>query len=389
MRKLIIIWTLLMSMLLSGCSALLEKEYVVIEPHNEQYVEGDLTDVLTVENYAGLKNAILSLVESGLEYGIIRTNNYDGDVTQDLADASYEVARNDPLGAFAIDYMTHDYSRIVSYYELHVYITYRRTLEDIQSIVRIGGDSDLQQNVTQLLQDFDTRAIYRFSYYDDKDYDELVRELCQQDPTLEFGNPQVNASLYPESGVQRIVELEIRYDDDEETLTKMREDLLESVRQNISGIQQEAAEELKAYRLYRRVVDYTEFDWDAYDQLSEGDISQDSRSDTAYDALVSRKALSEGIAKAYYLLCQNLGIECTVVRGRNAGFDYAWNIIKINNEYYHVDCAGEVMDDSYQGYLLNDKDMANYRWNDELYPACKGRMSIEDILPYAFSDPAE
>lgn len=381
MKKIIIAWTLLIAMLLGGCSALMEKEYVVIEPHDEQYIEDDQTDVLTVENYAGLKNAILSLVESGLEYGVIRTNNYDGDVTQDLADASYEVARNDPLGAFAIDYLTHDYSRIVSYYELHIYITYRRTLEDIESIVRVGTDSDLEQNITQRLQNFETKAIYRFSYYDDKDYDELVENLCAQDPTLEFGNPQITVSLYPETGVQRIVELEIQYDDDEETLAKMREDLLASVRQNTGGIQPEADEEMKAYRLYRRVVDYSEFDWDAYEQLSEGDISQDSRSDTAYDALVSRKALSEGIAKAYYLLCENLGIECMVVRGRKAGFDYAWNIIRINNEYYHVDCTGEIMDDSYQGYLLNDNDMTDYRWNDDLYPACDGRMSIADVLP--------
>ena len=122
MKKAILAIMLLMSMLLGGCSVMLEKEYVVIEPHNEQYVEDDQSDVLTVENYAGLKNAILSLVESGLEYGVIRTNNYDGDVTEDLADASYEVARNDPLGAFAIDYLTHDYNRIVSYYELHIYI---------------------------------------------------------------------------------------------------------------------------------------------------------------------------------------------------------------------------------------------------------------------------
>ena len=373
---------LLMSMLLGGCSVMLEKEYVVIEPHNEQYVEDDQSDVLTVENYAGLKNAILSLVESGLEYGVIRTNNYDGDVTEDLADASYEVARNDPLGAFAIDYLTHDYNRIVSYYELHIYITYRRTREDIDSIVRIGGDSDLKENITRLLQSFGTKAIYRFSYYDDRDYDQLVEELCAQDPTLEFGDPQIAVSLYPENGVQRIVELEVRYDEDEETLTKMREDLLGSVQHNVGGIQPDATDVMKAYRLYRRLVDYTEFDWDAYEQLSEGNISHEGSTDTAYDALVGGKALSEGIAKAYYLLCKNLDIECMVVRGRNVGYDYCWNIIGINDEYYHVDCTAEIMDDSYQGYLLTDKDMTNYRWNDELYPACDGGMSIEDVLPY-------
>ncbi len=380
MKKLITV-LLLMSMLLSGCSVMLEKDYVVIEPHNEQYVEDDQSDVLTVENYAGLKNAILSLVESGLEYGVIRTNNYEGNVTEDLADAAYEVARNDPLGAFAIDYLTHDYSRIVSYYELHLYITYRRTQEDIDSIVRIGGDSDLKAQLTQLLQQFETKAIYRFSYYDDKDYDQLVEELCAQDPTLEFGDPKISVSLYPESGVQRIVELEVQYNSDEETLANMRQELLKRIEQNTGGIQQEAADEMKAYRLYRKIVDYTQFDWEAYEMLSEGDISQKDMTDTAYDALVNGKALSEGMAKAYYLLCRSMDIECMVVRGRNSGYDYAWNIIEINGEYYHVDCTAAIMDRNYQGYLLTDEDMTNYRWNDEVYPACEGRMSIENLLP--------
>ena len=53
--------------------------------------------------------------------------------------AVYEVSRGDPLGTCAVDYMTYDYSKIVSYYEIHVHTTYRRTLEEIQSIQNTSG----------------------------------------------------------------------------------------------------------------------------------------------------------------------------------------------------------------------------------------------------------
>ncbi len=380
MKKLLAI-CLLIALLLCGCSAMLEKEYTVVEPHSEQYVRDDQSDFLTVENYAGLKNAILSIVESGLEYGVIRANNYEGDIAQDLADASYEVARNDPLGAFAIDYLTHDYSRIVSYYELHLNITYRRTREDIESIVRVASDSDLKENITQLLKSFGTKAVYRFSYYDDKDYAQLVEELCAQDPTLELGDPKITVALYPETGVQRIAELTVQYNSDTQQLQQMQDELESSIQQNVGGIQPEADDEMKAYRLYRKLVDYTEYDWEAYELISEGNISREDGTGTAYDALVNHRSLSEGIAKAYYLLCAEMDVQCMVVHGRSSGYDYDWNIIKIGDEYYHVDCAAAIMDSSRQGYLLRDDDMTNYRWNDELYPACDGWMTIADLLP--------
>ena len=98
---------------LSACSAAVPSEYVQVRAHSET-AEKPRSDALTAENYAQLKSVIRSFVEGSVEHGIIRVYSYDGDVEQDLADAARAVWRDDPLGAYAVDYMSYSCSLIVS-----------------------------------------------------------------------------------------------------------------------------------------------------------------------------------------------------------------------------------------------------------------------------------
>ena len=70
--------------------------------------------------YKSLKNALRTLVQNGVEHGVIHTSQYSGDVEEDLPAAVYEFSREDPIGAYAIDYITHDCTLIVAYYEIRI-----------------------------------------------------------------------------------------------------------------------------------------------------------------------------------------------------------------------------------------------------------------------------
>jgi hypothetical protein len=57
-----------------------------------------------------------------------------------------------------------------------------------------------------------------------------------------------------------------------------------------------------------------------------------------YGALVQKKSVCAGYAVAYQYLLQKLGIECLYVRGNcTSGGAHAWNIVKLEGQYYHVD----------------------------------------------------
>ena len=98
-------WGLCMLALTTGCASLISREYTTVTPYVEQHTVEENEEALVAENYLSLKNAILSFVEDGMEHGVIRVYDYDGDVEADLAAATYEVSRADPLGAYAVDFL--------------------------------------------------------------------------------------------------------------------------------------------------------------------------------------------------------------------------------------------------------------------------------------------
>jgi len=92
---------------------------------------------------------------------------------------------------------------------------------------------------------------------------------------------------------------------------------------------------------------------------------------TPYGVLVNKRAVCQGYALTYKLLMDKLGVECYMVISES--MNHAWNIVKIDGEYYHVDVtwdAGtliylDAMVDHYY-MLLSDEciesEGGHYRW---------------------------
>lgn len=57
----------------------------------------------------------------------------------------------------------------------------------------------------------------------------------------------------------------------------------------------------------------------------------------AYGALVEQRAVCEGYARAFKLLCNKLGIECVNITGTAENRAHQWNCANIDGEWYHVD----------------------------------------------------
>ena len=71
---------------------------------------------------------------------------------------------------------------------------------------------------------------------------------------------------------------------------------------------------------------------------------------TAYNALVKKQAVCDGISKAFQIIMMQEGIECMTITGDLEEVPHAWNVIKIDNEYYHVDLTSDQ-------FKLNKKDV--------------------------------
>ena len=100
-----------------------------------------------------------------------------------------------------------------------------------------------------------------------------------------------------------------------------------------------------------------------------------------YDALITKMGVCSDYAEAYKALCTKAGLECVYVTGdANNGSGYgghAWNIVKIDGNWYHVDCTWDDPTNKggdyvrYTYFLVSDKTLSvNHRWDRRNVPVC-------------------
>ena len=325
MRRSILALLLAGTLVLSGCASMLERDYKVTSRYEPVSNAVDSSAALRVENYQGLVNALLYLVSEGEEHGVLNLYNYTAqEVEADLTRACLEVVQEDPLGAYAVDYIKHESALIVTYYEANIHITYRRTPEQVASIVSVTGSSAIRRELRNTLTSFSSEAVLRVSYFnEEEDYIlDLVRQAYYDAPYAALGMPEelksLALTLVPQSATA--------------------ESLYDAVREDLT-------------------------------------IEEDSRGSSAYDALVNGTADSEGAALAYQLLCDQTKVECVVVRGQLNGEAHYWNIVSEDGETYrHVDLSAGA-------FALTDTELlesGGYQWDTGEYPACSASDGLEE-----------
>lgn len=117
----------------------------------------------------------------------------------------------------------------------------------------------------------------------------------------------------------------------------------------------------------------------AYDQENylNGTVPQESYAVKGF--LENHTAVCEGYAKTFYAFMQIMGIPCRKVSGTGNGGAHAWNLVKLNGKWFHIDVTwddpvpdrpGQVR---YEYFLLSDKQMSAkaHVWSGEGLPKCK------------------
>ncbi len=66
----------------------------------------------------------------------------------------------------------------------------------------------------------------------------------------------------------------------------------------------------------------------------------------AYNALVEGSAVCQGYSEAYTYLMKQAGIECGMIS--SIALNHAWNMVKIEDKYYYVDCTWDDPSNSYE-----------------------------------------
>lgn len=345
---------------LSGCTSMLERSYTSSAAHVDYSVTED-SSILRAESYQALVNSILYFVGEHAGGGTIRLYNYTGNVEADLAQACSEVMEDDPLGAYAVASLDYESARILTYYEVTIRITYRRTLSDVSAIRPVSGQSGIRQELAQMVDSHLSRTTLRTSYFsgDAQTVSSLFWLSFYSDPALVLETPALAVSFYPEEGSQRILEVTVDWPVAPAELEQYALALSEA-----AGLLTEntppAGEAYTTEELAALLHAFVNYD--------------PTGSYTALAALTGEPVNDLGVLLALEYLCGQYGVEASVVYD-TAGAQM-WLIVSTPSGYRHLlprDLRpGPESDGNWVLPLYTDEELAalGFEWPRDLHPAC-------------------
>ena len=304
-----------------------------------------------------------------MEHGVIHVYNYSGSVPDDVPAAAYAVWKNDPVGAYAVEFITTDCNLLVSYYEIRVDITYRHSRTELAAIEYVRGPGGAQRAIEAALDAAVPALVLRISAFDEAfDCQAIVSAYCAANPETVMEEPAVQAAVYPDSGSTRIVELNFTYEHTAEELAAMRSAVSSALTSAANYVRYRDDPAGKAELLFSYLAE--RFDYEVIES-----------STPVYALLCEGIANSRTFSQIWQILCDRVGIECQTVSGYFDGESYAWNILCIDGQYRHVDLMRNALEDTQHLSYYTDDEMTRYSWDREAYPVCENTAPVQEPDP--------
>ena len=172
-------------------------------------------------------------------------------------------------------------------------------------------------------------------------------------PTAALGMPDIQVSIYPDQGRQRIVEIVLTYSQETAELERQKAELERWTEQLSEPLAYLEGDEQIAGAI-RAILDTGVYD-------PEG-------GSTANALLRDGLADSEGLALALSALLQRLEVSCLMAQGTVDGQEHFWLVVQTEGGWRHLDLSAP----EEGGPLYTDRQLLDlgYAWKSDNLPAC-------------------
>lgn len=345
----------LICLLLSGCGTWMDGSYVSVSPHLRQDAQ-QRPDINWITNADQLYHALVSMVSYGTTSDFFGVQNYTAlALARDIEQTEQRIKTTDPIGAYALADITYELGVNGSQSTLAINIEYNHTRQEILRIQKVPGIPSAKTAIEAGLSNMSTDLVLYVTNYRDLDFRQIVENYARDNPHLVMEIPQVTATVYPDSGSDRVVELNFTYQTSRESLRYMQsqvERVFESAELYVSSDE-------TALEMYSHLYVFL---------MERNDYKLDTSITPSYSLLRNGVGDSKAFAVVFSAMCRRVGLDSMVVSGTRSGEPWFWNIIRNDGVYYHLDLVRCAQDAAFR--LQSDDEMTGYVWDYSTVPEC-------------------
>lgn len=347
MRKMIIP-ILILTLLLCGCSALLDGEYHSVTPHTSDGIKIP-DDVVTVSSSSQMQNALLTMVTSGKQESTFYIDGFDLETADKyMVTAMDYVFQKSAIGAYAVDEITYESGTSGGVAAIAVNVSYLHGRQDILRIKSVNDMESVKTLVGVAIKNCDPSLVIKVKEYQPWDVALFIQEYANKNPNICMEIPQVTANVYPENGKERVMEIIFTYVNGRDSLRNMQNivtPIFSAAEMYVQGSEDKGQKYEQLYSFLMERFDYT----------IETSITP------TYSLLRYGVGDSKAFALVYSKMCQNADLECHVISGTRDGEAYYWNQIRYEDTEYHVDLLA--CNDAGEFAVMIPTEMTGYVWD--------------------------
>lgn len=339
--------------LLCGCQFWMDGEHFSVKPHTENYAPQD-PGVLSAYSYTSLRNVLESLVEDAASEAVINLSGFNMDQMDTFMNrAINQIKRSHPVAAYALNEITYEIGTNAGKPAVALQFTYHHSRSEILRIKKASDMNEAKIIIMDALDEYDSGVVLEIDTFQDMDFTQMVQDYVDEYPQLCMEMPQVTATIYPDVGVSRVIELEFTYQTSRDVLRQM---------------QDEVARVFSSARLY---VSSGAEPWEEYTQLysflmERFDYVVETSITPPYSLLRYGVGDSEAFATVYAAMCRQTGLDCRVVSGTRAGEAWYWNVLVMEDGYYYLDLLQSSKSGGFQPKRAGE--MNGYVWDYSVFP---------------------
>lgn len=167
-----------------------------------------------------------------------------------------------------------------------------------------------------------------------EDYLAVYQQIYNDEINMFFIDPKIQYAV--QSSTRTVASAVLIYKHGAVEIARMEDAIDEEVNKVLNGI----TPNMSQYDIVKYFHDY----------ICENVVYDDEADNcnNIYGAFVNKRALCQGMAKAFSYLCGKVGIETLTITGDADGIAHMWNMVKIGGEWYHIDTT---YDNAYGKYV--------------------------------------